>query len=122
MRGTMLRSKPSSAGKNGPSVRSISTKIFTSRLSIYGSLVARFCRRSNQRLGYSTIVAVYRDFDEIYYMPQAECIWVAEDLVEAVRSSLSWLQAILDEICERAVALKNVFRSPFPVRVWVFAL
>lgn len=62
-----------------------------------------------KRFGYSTIVSVYEDFDERYYLPQTECIRVAQELLDTIIQDPIWLQNILDEIRVRVDLLRDVF-------------
>jgi hypothetical protein len=62
-----------------------------------------------KRFGYSTLVAVYEDFNEIYYLPKSECVRVAEDLLELIRETPLWLQDVIDRIYRLADDLVRVF-------------
>lgn len=62
--------------------------------------------------GYSSIVSIYRDFNESYYIPEDECRAVAERLLRKVISAPEWLQEVIQEIAKRSEALDRVFNFP----------
>lgn len=73
------------------------------------SSCASFMPAEQKPFGYSTVIAVYRDFNETYYIPQEECRAVAERLLARVLQDPDWLQSILDDIGSRARDLSKVF-------------
>lgn len=65
-----------------------------------------------RQFGYTTLVAIYEDFKESYYLPEAECERVAQELLSHILERPSWLQDQLDEIGRRLITLQSVF--PYP--------
>ncbi len=65
--------------------------------------------REHAEFAYSSLIAVYRNFNETYYIPRSECVAVAEVLLHKIQSDPLWLQNILNEIKERAKKLSEAF-------------
>lgn len=70
---------------------------------------ASFMPEQHRRFGYSSLIAIYRDFNETYYIKRAECEAVSRGLVDRIKSDPRWLQEILDQIAIRAMELGEVF-------------
>ena len=69
----------------------------------------KFMSPESSDFGYSTLIAVYKDFNETYYIRRDECESVANALLQKITADPQWLQTVLDEIGRRAVELSNVF-------------
>lgn len=59
--------------------------------------------------GYESLIAVYEDFNETYYVPRDECTRVAEALLARMALDPHWFQNILDQIYQRSDELRQVF-------------
>ena len=64
--------------------------------------------------GYAGLIAIYEDFRETYYIPRAECIRVAQAILDKIVSNPAWMQDVLDEIYKRSKALQEVFPDDLP--------
>lgn len=63
-----------------------------------------------REFGYNSIIAIFHDFRECYYLPEVECHDVAERLVHRMLDDPDWSQNnILSEIAIRAKALPKIF-------------
>ena len=67
---------------------------------------------SYRAFGYKTLIAVYRDFNETYYISTDECRSVAERLIQKITKNPLWMQDVLEEIHRRAIELRDVFVYP----------
>ena len=79
--------------------------------SFYIRLSSKKYRRNNSAMGYNTIISVYQNFNETYYIPHRECERVATYLLEKVKSNPEWMNRIVEEIYRRSIQLKDVFGS-----------
>lgn len=62
-----------------------------------------------QEYGYDNLIAIYDNFNETYYIPEAECRQVTESLLKTILRNPLWLQDILEEINLRIKDLETVF-------------
>ena len=59
--------------------------------------------------GYHNIVAVYEDYNEIYYVPQKECVQVSERLIHHCLENWDFWSELREEIRRRIETLGKVF-------------
>ena len=69
----------------------------------------KYMQNEYNDFGYNTIIAIYENFNETYYIPYDECKTVAESLLSTIIENPHWLQSILDEIAIRSKELGDVF-------------
>ncbi len=62
-----------------------------------------------KEFGYKNIIACYKDFNEIYFIPEQECKRVADALIEKIKENPFWFNDILEKIKKFAENLWNVF-------------
>ena len=79
--------------------------------SFYIRLSSKKYLGKRSKIGYQTIIAVYQDFDEIYYIPISECDRVAKYLLERVKKEPKWMSTIVTKIYQRCDELNNVFAN-----------
>ncbi|MEM3458977.1 MAG: PEP-utilizing enzyme [Candidatus Bathyarchaeia archaeon] len=61
------------------------------------------------RTGYHTIIAIYQNFNETYYIPKQECELVAAYLLEKMKKQPDWMNHIVTNIYRRCIELRKVF-------------
>ena len=61
------------------------------------------------KIGYNTIIALYEDFNETYYIPRSECNRVASYLLNRIINRPEWMNKINDVIYRLCDNLSNVF-------------
>jgi phosphohistidine swiveling domain-containing protein/predicted phosphodiesterase len=62
-----------------------------------------------KQYGYSHIVSVYENFNEKYYIPESECIRVADALLKRICDTPEWLEDLLETIHDKVDDLIKVF-------------
>ena len=62
-----------------------------------------------KEFGYENIIACYKDFKEIYFIPEKECQRVADVLIKKMESNPFWFSGILEKIVKLADDLIKVF-------------
>lgn len=63
----------------------------------------------NAAYGYESLVALYEDFRETYYIPHSECVRVAQAILDRILKAPVWMEEILGEINKRSRELEGVF-------------
>lgn len=61
------------------------------------------------KTGYHTIIAVFLNFNETYYITKSECERVAEKLLKKIKKRPDWINTIIILIYQRCTELANVF-------------
>lgn len=64
-----------------------------------------------QGFGYHNLIAVYRDYNEMYYLPQEECVGTAERLIDYSLKNWMFWEEVIKKINERIENLENVFKK-----------
>lgn len=79
--------------------------------SFYLRLSSKKYLRKRAKTGYHTIIAVYQNFNETYYIPISECEKVARDLLEKVKKQPDSMNTIVAKIYHRCAELNTVFAN-----------
>ncbi len=62
-----------------------------------------------REFGYKSLIAVYEDFNEAYFIPREDCRRVAQALLDKIRQDPDWLQEIIQRIYQLGDELSKVF-------------
>lgn len=79
--------------------------------SFYIRLSSKKYLRNTPNAGYHTVVAVYEDFNEMYYVPTSDCEKVSKWLLFNVKRKPEWMSSIVGEIYRQCDQLAKVFTS-----------
>ncbi|MBE9593346.1 MAG: hypothetical protein IMF19_07675 [Proteobacteria bacterium] len=79
--------------------------------SFYLRLSSKKYLRKRAKIGYHTIIAVYQNFNETYYIPISDCERVARDLLEKVKKQPDLMNTIVAKIYHRCAELTTVFAN-----------
>lgn len=77
--------------------------------SLYTRLSAVKYQPKRYEAAYHTIIAVYEDFNEVYYLVRDECERVALHLLDQAKTQPDWLENVVADIYEQCKELTNVF-------------
>jgi phosphoenolpyruvate synthase/pyruvate phosphate dikinase len=60
---------------------------------------------------YNFIVEINQDFREFYFIPEEECLRVANNILNRIKSDNKWIECILTEIDNRSNRLSQIFND-----------